>query len=422
MLLEQKNNEFFSKKTPRPLTMQYLGGKSRIVESILEEISRTFSQQDKFVDLFAGSGVVAFEAQCKGYDVIANDIQPYSATILTSLLNFDTCSLKPIITELEGVTHQIIFSGSREKYLSDYFQELSFFNQVQQEKLEWKEYKNFVENTKLCSGNAKEIETLKGTEKWTLFLSYYRNTYFGIYQSAELDFLREFAEKFPKESKEHILACIVSAMTYCVSSTTHLAQFLKPNSQTSTINLIKKRSTSIVEEVLKRLKALESNSSNSRNGVTAKVFQKDFKSALKEISLDSNTIVYADPPYFKEHYSRYYHVLDTFILYDYPQLTYNKRIGSTTIGRYREDRITSDFGKKALAKSAFESLIDSCMNAGAKLAISYACSSIVDSDFFHKHAIKRNLKIEVKEFYLKHTGQGQARHKDVTEYLFLISQ
>ncbi|ENC9836626.1 DNA adenine methylase [Vibrio fluvialis] len=418
MLIKEKESKLNGHLNQRPLTMQYLGGKSRIVTNILSAINESFPEQKKFVDLFSGSGVVAFEAQRKGYEVIANDIQPYSATLLSSLLNANCGSLSAVIDELSQVTNKLIFSGCREKYLSDYFKEQSFLNQIGQDKFDWKVYKEFVDNTKLCNGTSGEVAALKESEKWTLFLAFYRNTYFGVYQCAEIDFLREFSESLPQEEKKHLLASVISAMTHCGSSTTHLAQFLKPNGHKSTINLIKKRSVSIIQETLKRLVSLESTSLESN----ARVLQQDFKSALNEVMLDSDTIVYADPPYFKEHYSRYYHVLDTFVLYDYPLLTFNKRIGTTTVGRYREDRITSDFGKKALAKGAFEKLIDDCMNSNAKLAISYACSSIVDKEFFLQQAKERNLKVEVKEFSLKHTGQGQARHKDVTEYLFLISR
>ncbi|ELA7315799.1 DNA adenine methylase [Vibrio alginolyticus] len=418
MLTEENIAKLHNQVAQRPLTMQYLGGKSRIVNNILDTIVSYFPNQNKFIDLFAGSGVVAFEAQHRGYAVTANDIQPYSATLLSSLLNPISDNLSSIISELSKVTNKSLFSGDRENYLPEYFTEISFYNQIEHEQFNWESYKTFVDSTSLCGGDAEAIENLKNSEKWTLFLAYYRNTYFGIYQCAEIDFLREFAENCAPEDKKHILACVTSAMTYCVSSTTHLAQFLKPHSHKSAINLIKKRSISIINETIKRLIALES----SLLTTGAKVLQQEFKSALDEITLDSETIVYADPPYFKEHYSRYYHVLDTFVLYDYPTLTFNKRIGSTTVGRYREDRITSDFGKKALAKKAFEKLIDICMNANAKLAISYACSSIVDSQFFFEYAKKKGLQMEVKEFSLQHTGQGQARHKNVTEYLFLISK
>lgn len=417
-LLSKDKNSIQSQISNRPLTMQYLGGKSRIVEEILCSIESEFPHANKLVDIFSGSGVVAHQALDIGYDVVANDIQPYSFSFLSSLLSKDKRGLSQTISFLKTVNTKELFKGDRKRYLKEQKDESRFFEQSDANDLSWEAYKDFTDKTNLIDGSEKSIAKLKNSEDWTLFLAYYRNTYFGVRQCAEIDFLREYSESVESHIKKHILAATVSAMTHCVSSTTHLAQFLKPNSEKSTRNLIKKRSISIINEMIKRLEQLKSH--QIKRG--AKVLKEDFRTGLQKSKLNSDTVVYADPPYFKEHYSRYYHVLDTFVLYDYPMLTFNPRLNKTTVGRYRDDRIISDFGKKAKAKSAFDDLIDICMSNNSKLAISYACSSIVDKDYFTLAAKQRGLKLKIKEFDLKHTGQGQARHKDVTEYLFLISK
>ena len=213
------------------------------------------------------------------------------------------------------------------------------------------------------------------------------------------------------------MACVVSSLTYCVTSTTHLAQFLKPSTEKNSKNIFRRRCLSIIDFVISRLKML----SEMERGNGGTVLNYDFRIALDRFDLDSSCVIYADPPYFKEHYSRYYHVLDTFVLYDYPELTFNKRIGTTTIGRYRDSRLVSDFGKKSLVRSAFDELISSCVKYGNKLAISYACSSLVEKAFFFQIAEEKHLSLNVLEFDLVHTGQGKARHKQVTEFLFLFS-
>lgn len=403
---------------PPSITMQYLGGKSRIVEKIMDAVGSHFPKQNNFLDLFSGSGVVSFSAMQRGYDVSANDIQPYSYCFLSSLLSHKTDGLTCVIESLRGFQGQELFTGSRETFVKDYFSELTFFNSLEQKIFKWEDYREFCKNTDLVVGEKKEVQKLKKDAPWSLFLAYYRNTYFGVKQCAELDFLRQFSENLIGIDKTHLLACVISSMSYCVSSTTHLAQFLKPNSEKTSESLVKKRKLSLIDETIKRLEAI----STSIHSKSANVFNLDFKESLNQIKLDSSFIVYADPPYFKEHYSRYYHVLDTFTLYDFPSLTYNERLDKTTVGRYREDRIISDFGKKAKVRQAFDSLIDTCMEANCKLAVSYACSSILDQEYFHSLAEKKNLRVVIKEFNLKHTGQGQARHKEVTEFLYLISK
>lgn len=70
-------------------------------------------------------------------------------------------------------------------------------------------------------------------------------------------------------------------------------------------------------------------------------------------------------------------MLNTLCLYDYPAMAMNPQTHELSIGRYREDRSVSDFGKKAKALGAFDTLITKCSNAGAWLMISYSDNSIL---------------------------------------------
>jgi adenine-specific DNA-methyltransferase len=400
-----------------PLPMQYLGGKGRIVENIMDEIKCNFKDTTTFIDLFTGSGVVAYNAMNKGYKVFANDIQPYSSVIASSLIVNSINNLSGLIDFIKKLTVNELFQNSRSKYLDDFKIEELFISDLKTNNFDWTKYKIFCESISLFEGDEEEIDKLKSNEKWTLFLAYYRNTYFGIKQCAEIDYLRELCENLDEDLKVHLMASVVSSLTYCVSSTTHLAQFLKPSTERNSRNLLKRRSLSIIDFVIKRLNSIDKINRKQKG----EVLNMDFKEALNELNLDSSCIVYADPPYFKEHYSRYYHVLDTFVLYDYPMLTYNKVLGKTTVGRYREDRLVSDFGKRSTVRNAFDSLLNSCNKNNCKLAISYACSSLVEKDFFLLKAKEYKMKLKTVEFELMHTGQGKSRHKKVTEYLFLFS-
>lgn len=401
------------KKSEMSLTMQYLGGKSRIVDVILHSIDKDFPSQKTFVDLFSGSGVVAFSALKKGYNVIANDIQPYSYSLLKALLTEVGCDCSGIIDEIHHISEQDLFSGQRHEFLEEFIKEQEFFRKVNHSDFDWVDYKNFCDGSVLIEGTAEEVIELRSKASWNLFLHYYRNTYFGVKQCAELDALKELSSKFSPSVQNILDACVISAMTDCVSSTTHLAQYLKPRSESTARALIAKRSKSIFSLVLARLTGL----SNRHSSSASEVYNLDFIEALDKLSPSRELIIYADPPYFKEHYSRYYHVLDTYVLYDYPLLTFNKVLNQTTIGRYREGRITSPFGKKTTARNAFEKLLVKCIELHAKLAISYSCSSIVELSFFQELAKSYQIDLKIDEFELLHTGQGQSRHKTVTEYL-----
>ena len=75
------------------------------------------------------------------------------------------------------------------------------------------------------------------------------------------------------------------------------------------------------------------------------------------------SVVYADPPYTADHYSRYYHVLETLILYDFPEV-----VGK---GLYRPDRHVSEFSVKSKVRSSFERLVNAVAQLDADVVISY---------------------------------------------------
>lgn len=402
-----------------PLPMQYLGSKARLTTQLIGNIRKAFPSCTTFVDLFAGTGVVSLAASADGYQVIANDIQPYSYAVLKSLLCANRDGLLGVSTELaESSTDAALLARDRHSFTKSLREERGLLAEYKTGNLDWKQYKTFCEATEVVSGDPLEISALRKKRGWNLFCRYYLNTYFGVEQCLQLDMIREWAESLPKAHKDHVIAATVSAMTYCVSSTTHLAQFLKPQSKKSVDALIARRSMSIVGEVRKRLLSLQQMSIHTPCG---KAFHMDCIDALEHIELDDSATVYVDPPYFKEHYSRYYHVLDTFCLYDYPELTSNPRIGGTTIGRYRKERLTSSFGKRALVKDAFKALLSRCKAIGASVAISYANTSLIPKDKLLLICRKAGYSPSVVDFTLMHSGQGKPRHRKVTEHLFLLA-
>src|SRR5699024_8811173 len=192
-----------------------------------------------------------------------------------------------------------------------------------------------------------------------MYTTYYSNAYFGIRQCMQIDSLRYAIEYMPTELKNIAFTALMSAMSFSVTSTTHFAQFLKVKNEKNYINV----------------KSKNNNTSNNH-----KVFNKDFKEVLLDKSVKNSDIslIYADPPYFKEHYSRYYHLIESLVIYDYPELTFNPRINTVTVGRYPKDRIISDFGKKSYAPLAFKELAKLSSELGAELFISYSDNSIVD--------------------------------------------
>ena len=81
--------------------------------------------------------------------------------------------------------------------------------------------------------------------------------------------------------------------------------------------------------------------------------------------------VYADPPYTKDQYSRYYHAYETLYRYDYPD--------SRGAGRNRSDRFTTGFSLKTAVVASFHDLCRNVSRMRVPLVVSYPTSGLLSS-------------------------------------------
>lgn len=209
----------------------------------------------------------------------------------------------------------------------------------------------------------------------TLFLRYYANAYFGVRQAVELDAISRVVRReansgrlSPEQRDWALLAAGIAA--YKTASTTgHFAQYLTP-SFSNALRLTKQRSRSLGREWLVALRGL-SPVRNARDPGSNRTFNCDSLDLLEELGSRSvrPAVVYADPPYTADHYSRYYHILDTIMTY-----RTGKIMGK---GRYPEGRYAGPFSHKSGVVSAFHRLVSACARIGADLVISYPSNGIL---------------------------------------------
>ena len=397
-------------------TLQYMGSKARIISHICDPIIKNKSIQT-VVDLFAGTGSVGYAL--KPYkNVISNDLEYYAYIINQAILNGCCFSESDEASFWTAVEQQYMIL--QKKVSAAVSAEKGFFV----DDVDYKLYQAFCEETpsvfETQSNDPRMKELVELISHVTpgndpnldfpcLFLTYFANAYFGVAQCCQIDALRSIIEQLKDESTKNILLTVLmSAMSAAASTTTHFAQFLKVKSKSTCTNLLSKRKINIIEECKILLKEYRKAGLCSKEGrAKSDCYNLDFSECLDLITLDDHTLVYADPPYFKEHYSRYYHVLNTLCLYDYPAMAVNPQTHELSIGRYREDRRVSDFGKKAKALGAFETLITKCAVAGAWLVMSYSDNSIVNITDLQSLAEKQ-YDVLIEKVELSHSKQGRS--------------
>ena len=393
-----------------PFPMQYLGSKARIAGWIISSIQDWKPDTNHLLDVMAGSGAVSHAAHLANMQICANDLQPYAARLLRAAFLSDRSGVLAAIKELEsGNVLQRHLNQSSRDFRVDIELEKTQIDALKSTG-DWRTYFDYWSQ---AAG-----DPYAASRNFDLMFNYYSNTYFGVRQSIEIDALRRFADSLDEDTKTIVEAGTISAMASLASTTTHLAQFLKPMSERRATAIAARHTKSMISWVINCLASIVEYPRNSGD----QVLEGDYRQVFHCVDFrPDSTVLYADPPYFKEHYSRYYHVLDTFVLYDYPELTWNSRLNSPTVGRYREERLKSNFGLRSRVASEFQALFDHALEYGLSVALSYASTSLLSEEDIRDIAVTSGFDVSLNEIGLAHSGQGQrATRRDVVEYLFLM--
>lgn len=333
-------------------TIRYMGNKNKLLDFIIPEIINNSSKDDVICELMAGTNCVSYALKDKRR-LYTNDIQYYSYIISIALIKNNST---------------VISSESAKKDLEDKFR----LN------LEKREYNFFEKN--------------------------YSDTYFSASQCKEIDSIR-YAINFIEDLniKSLYLVSLMNAMCVCEATSGHFAQYLPPDHP----RLEKIRDRSIWDEFLKKCndfkKIVFSKFEN-------KCFNLNYEELLELSEFEDVTLVYIDPPYTGEQYSRFYHVLETICKYDNPELEFK--------GLYRTDRFTSPFSLRTKAFDEFEKLFSILASKGKKIVLSYSTKGLI-KEYEMEYLLKKYYKYcEVKRKSYNHSTQGKG-NVNLEELLFI---
>jgi adenine-specific DNA-methyltransferase len=206
-------------------------------------------------------------------------------------------------------------------------------------------------------------------EPYCLFSVTYAGGYIGSRQAFDIDCLRfSFdalleAKKISADQHRWFVLALCKAMFAISNTTGHFAQYLDIKSSTLLRYLSRRRRDVFTQwaSALRELKPFGSDEWRLKN----KAFKGDAMDLLAALKRSKTypAVIYADPPYSKDQYSRYYHLLETLIAYDYPDIEGK--------GQYRPDRFVSNFSLRSKVSSAFDLLVADAASLGSELIINY---------------------------------------------------
>lgn len=375
-------------------TVHYLGSKTRMLPEIKKCIDELNQVNGRVCDLFCGSGVVS-EFLLQQYDILAVDIQNYSkvycrarlsggiqgidlkkieSDIRNSLIRKKNLDYyKPILEyedkcmddlangQLEPM-YEIIEKGSLYAYLGKY----DYIEEALSSELE----KAFYDVKKRIGNESEAVDSV--------VVRYYGGLYFSFKQAIDIDSIVAYAFLQEEPLKSKILAALMGATTDVVNTVgKQFAQPLKVRNADGTLkkNLAKKIKTDRALDIFDKFNIwMRYYMEKPQNRHDFEVICDDYINVLKSLSPGDVEVVYADPPYTRYHYSRYYHILETLCLHDAPNIstTFPNGKGGLSRAIYRNDRHQSPFCIKSKAPKAFEELFQYTKKAQASIVLSYS--------------------------------------------------
>lgn len=372
-------------------SLNYLGSKLRMLDTIGQVVNDLSPDGGVVADLFAGSGAVS-RFLSKNRTVISADIQEYSRVICSALLSpsrntnptsfIVKCETSEFYIALREACAEIIEYETQSINLAlegSAYQLCEFLEEASLLKSRSESYKNCSSKLEraLTTSHDKILKLgCKSTGIATATL-YFGGIYFSYEQTIAIDTILNEIENSNPSDKDTLLAALLGTISSAVNTVgKQFAQPIQPRMANGipkkgiALKAKKDRGINIFQsfsEMLQKYVQLES------NGLSHSALRMDYADALD--ALPKNTsVVYADPPYTRDHYSRFYHVLETICLRDSPEISRTKVDGELQFSRglYREERHQSPFCIRSQAPLAFNTLFKKVADIGASLVLSYS--------------------------------------------------
>lgn len=386
---------------PYPHYIKYMGSKSKIMGFVLEGINQVYNE-GALCDLFAGSASLAGAVR-QQVAVHSNDIQAYSGVLAEAYLGSFKYPSMPSAVEIVAAAEKIVKRHAAQLQLPIDYSAI----------------------TSMAAFNAaeKKQQTLIDREfdwEWHFFTKTYSGTWWSAEQCLWIDALREVAETYRGQAcYAQILASLMFAMAYTSQGTGHFAQYRDAKTASSMKDISIYRRRDLQTYFIRKYNDVSSSLTNAAPTQPHKITSLDFRDCLNSFS---GGTVYADPPYCFVHYSRFYHALETLVLYDKPEI---QKIGGEYVkGRYRDTRHQSPFCIKSQVKGAFADLFDGVNQSRSNLVLSYSNTGMITIEELHQLAKKIFSKKDIDVLLTDHThmtlGRKEDRSRDVKECLILV--
>lgn len=399
------------------MVVRYMGTKRHMADHVRDTIA-SLSPAGRVVDLFSGMGSVAESLQDTA-SVITNDALSFTAAISRARFTGPSraSSGAEVVARLSE-SYRTRLSEMESKYANDLDLEAKALAGSQQDLLQYMAHAQHAGNSPTRRRQARLASQSADGAHYELGTLYFSAGYLSLRQAIELDSIRAAIDLDSHvDERDWMLGAWLSGASVLLNAPGHTAQYLRPNSRSAHGRIVRTWSRSLWDEFAVALGTVAQVGTEPWREQNA-VYVGDALDLISAGELKDIGAVYADPPYTKDQYSRYYHVYETLYRYDYPD--------SRGAGRNRSDRFTTGFSLKTAVIASFHDLFRNVARLRVPLVLSYPSSGLLlDAGAeVRKIALSHFHSVEVVSFRANHSTMGASSgtsKKTATENLYVCS-
>jgi len=350
------------------MALRYMGTKRHMVQYVHDAILSS-STRGRVVDLFTGTGTVA-ESLVGQRSVVTNDAFAFIGAISRA--------------RFTGAKHKSTVANVASRLLPAFQKATHYFSSYYEEKLAAEDaalkgnpsdlnayfsQASHVANSSQERKAARAASVASDINHYQLACLYFSSGYFSLSQAIEIDALRYAIDSDASMlERDWLLSAWITSVSTILNAPGHTAQFLKPTSEAAAKRIERTWTRSLWSEFLRSLGETNQLGSASWRRLN-EVFVGDALDLVSGGALTDVGVLYADPPYTSDQYSRYYHLFETLYRYDYPD--------AHGAGRVRSDRFTTGFCLKTQVVSCFHDLFRCVSRMQVPVVLSYPSKGLL---------------------------------------------
>lgn len=394
-----------------------MGTKRHMVDSVRRTVL-ALGPVGPVVDLFAGMGTVAASLSDHS-PIVANDALGFVACLSRSRFLGATRSTTPAdatarIRDVFDRHSRWLGQAGVERLLA----EQVAFSSTDSVLAEYMHRAAHVASSSAARREARIARTASGNNFYQLTSLYFSAGYFTYQQANALDALRAAIDSDTVVAeRDWLLSAWLGTASAVMNSPGHTAQFLFPRSHAGAERVRRAAKLDVWDTFAKALVDSGQVGSSIWRG-SNRVTNSDALTLLTSNDLAGTSVLYADPPYTRDQYSRYYHVYETLYRYDFPE--------ARGQGRNRPDGFITNFSQKSGVESAFRALFRGARRLDLPLVVSYPENGLLSTTGSNLADVAQEYfsTIDVQKVAASHSTLGASKgsqKKAAVEQLFVLA-